>query len=250
MYNTIVDTLIMTAEAGKRDAVESWGVKSDKIRIIYNPQDIADLRTRSAEPLDDVWFKSEDIPVIIGAGRLTKQKGFDNLLRAFAKLAHRRRVRLIILGQGELERELQNMTHALDIADVVRFLGFQSNHLRYIARANVFVLSSIWEAMPMVLAETMAIGTPIVAFDCPSGPREMLDGGACGFLVPDQNVEALAGAMAQALDRPEEARALALRAKQKVERFDVHRVTEQYQALLSEVVTGRNARTSHSPRYS
>lgn len=242
MYNRIVDALVMTAEVGKQDAIESWGIKKEKISVIYNPQDLEDLRKRVKEPLDDEWFNSKSVPILVAAGRLTKQKGFDSLLRAFAKLLQRRPARLAILGRGELEDELRRLVGALGITDSVRFLGFQSNHLKYIGHADLFVLSSVWEAMPMVLAETMAVGTPIVSFDCPSGPREMLDGGECGFLVPDQDVQALADTMAHALDHPEESRAKAARAEEKVKRFDVRQVVEEYRSLLFRVAASRKER--------
>jgi len=90
--------------------------------------------------------------------------------------------------------------------------------------------------MPMVIAETMAVGTPIVSFDCPSGPFEMLDGGECGFLVPDQDVEALAAKILYALDNPIEAQGKAARALAKVRAFDVAKITDQYESVLRSTV--------------
>jgi glycosyltransferase involved in cell wall biosynthesis len=138
----------------------------------------------------------------------------------------------VILGGGPLEEQLKRQVAAASLDQEVRFLGFQINHLRYIKRATSFVLSSRWEAMPMVVGEAMAIGTPIVAFDCPSGPRELLDGGRCGFLVPDNDVEAMAQTLAYVIDHPEEAAAKVEHALERVQLFDVDRVTRKYEDLI------------------
>jgi glycosyltransferase involved in cell wall biosynthesis len=232
MYNSIAAKLIMTAVAGKTDAVDNWRIRKEKIEIIHNPQDISELQRRAAELPDHEWLRNKTVPVIIGAGRLTRQKGFDKLLAAFTLVSNRRDARLLILGRGELEGDLRAIANESGISDRVQFLGFQTNHLQYISRADVFVLSSIWEAMPMVIAETMAVGTPIVSFDCPSGPREMLDGGECGFLVPDQDIGLLAEGVEYALDHQEESKKRALKARRKVEQFDVHLVARKYESVL------------------
>jgi glycosyltransferase involved in cell wall biosynthesis len=233
MYNDVCDRVVMTAESGRDDAVHNWHIERGKIEVIYNPQDLTDLRKRAAESVeDDPWFSSPSVPTFIAAGRLAPQKGFDLLIEAFARLRKQRSARLAILGGGPLEEQLKGQVTAAGLDHDVRFLGFQLNHLKYIKRATCFVLSSRWEAMPMVVGETMAIGTPIVSFDCPSGPRELLDGGRCGFLVPDRDVEALAQTLGHVIDRPEEAAAKAERALERVQLFDVDRVTRQYEDLI------------------
>ena len=239
-YNFLSDRLVMLATVGKKDAVDNWGVDERNIRVIYNPQDIPDLRRRSVEPLDDPWFNSANGPILIAAGRLTKQKGFDSLIRAFAILNQRAPCKLAILGRGELEQSLKDLASALGVYEHIRFLGFQNNPLKYIKNSTIFVLSSIWEAMPMIVAEAMAIGTPIVSFDCPSGPFEMLEGGECGFLVEDQNIEALALTLLDVLNNPEKAIHKAEKAMVKVEQYSVTRIANKYQELINEVVVKKS----------
>lgn len=236
MYNSTSWRLVMTAQVGIDDAVDHWKLKPQKITLIRNPQDIGELRLRAAQPSEHPWLTHRTTPVLLAAGRLTPQKGFDRLLRACAKLIQARPCRLIILGRGELESELKALAESLNIAELVDFPGFQTNHLKFIANADLFVLSSVWEAMPMVVAETMAVGTPIVSFDCPSGPREMLDGGDCGFLVPDQDIDALAQTLAYALEHPQEAQAKAAKARAKVEDYDVAKIARRYQELMETAV--------------
>lgn len=235
-YNFLADRLIMTAYVGKKDAVDNWGVDERKIKVIYNPQDILDLRQRSEEPLNDPWFSLANEPVLIAAGRLTKQKGFESLIRAFAILHKKTPCRLAILGRGELEQPLTDLALSLELHEHIRFLGFQKNHLKYIKNSSVFVLSSIWEAMPMIVAETMAIGIPIVAFDCPSGPHEMLDGGECGFLVENQNIDALATTLLGVLSDSSIANEKATKALAKVEQFNVAKIVQEYQEVIAEIV--------------
>lgn len=238
IYNRVADRLIMTARAGKQDAVEMWGLNADRIKVIYNPQDIPDITRRAAEEVHDIWFDGSK-PLVIGAGRLCVQKGFSTLLRSFCLLRKRTDARLVILGRGDLEASLKKLAVELGISEHVRFLGFQSNHLRYIRRASVFALSSIWEAMPMVLAETMVAGTPIVAFDCPSGPYEMLDAGRCGYLVADQDVSAFADALYRAITNPDEAQSKAALAQTKAKEFDVSSVVCQYMDLIEETIASK-----------
>lgn len=235
MYNYYADNLIMTAEVGKADAIENWGIFEDKIKVIHNPQDSRDLIARSMQRIDDSWFDEDTSPIIIAAGRLCPQKGFDKLLKAISIVLKTREVKLAILGRGESENELRKLSNELGLGSQVQFLGFRSNHLAYIKRANLFVLSSVWEAMPMVLAETMVVGTPIVSFDCPSGPREMLDAGDCGYLVEDQNIEALAKAIVYALDSPAETNAKSKCAAEKAKTYDVTKIVREYETLLSDV---------------
>jgi glycosyltransferase involved in cell wall biosynthesis len=233
MYNRVCDRIVMTAETGRDDAVSNWHLDPKKIEIIYNPQDLPDLRSRAAAPVDDdSWFSDPSIPTFVGAGRLTEQKGFDKLIDAFARLREKREARLAILGRGQLEESLKQQVRDKGLEQDVRFLGFQINHLKYIKRATAFVLSSRWEAMPMVVGETMAIGVPIVSFDCPSGPRELLDAGRCGFLVPDQDVAALADAMGHVIDHPAEAASKVELGLERVRLFDVNVVTRRYENLI------------------
>lgn len=232
MYNNIADRLIMVANAAKDDAIKNFGIKENKITVIYNPQNIKDIREFAMANLDDEWLNDKSKVVFIAAGRLVEQKGFDKLIEAFSKVLKMKDSYLMILGDGKLKPKLMEIVRYLDLEKNVKFLGFQMNPLKYISRANVFVLSSIWEAMPMVLAETMLVGTPIVSFDCFSGPREMLDNGECGFLVDDQNVDALARAMLYAVDHPNEALSKAQSAMKRAEMFDVDKIIIEYQNEL------------------
>lgn len=175
---------------------------------VYNIVDDPASRARMLEPLDDPafvdrWFVDKRKPVVVAAGMLAPWKGFEELIAAFALLRTRGRdARLVILGEGPDRAKLEAQVAALDLADRVRLPGHAANPLKYFARADVFALSSRVEGMPNVLVEAMMCGCTVVATDCPTGPRELLQGGRFGYLVAPRDPAALADGIAAALDRP------------------------------------------------
>lgn len=136
-------------------------------------------------------------PFICGVGRLCEQKGFDQLLSAYAKVKATvpEYPDLLLVGDGPDRQALEAQAAGLGIAEAVRFTGFTHNPYYVIQRAEAFVLSSRHEGLPTVLIEALALGRPVVAFDCPTGPREILSNGEYGYLVANGDVAALATAM-------------------------------------------------------
>lgn len=167
---------------------------------VYNIIDDAASRARMDEPVDEPWLTDKRVPVVIAAGTLAPWKGFADLIAAIALV--RSPARLIILGEGELRGELEAQVAALGLHDRVKLPGFTTNVLKYFSRADVFVLSSLVEGLPNVLVEAMMCGCTPVATDCPTGPREVLDGGRFGYLVPVGDRAALAAAIDQAIVTP------------------------------------------------
>lgn len=169
---------------------------------VYNIVDDDTSRARLAEPVDEPWF-DEELPVVVAAGSLQPWKGFADLIEAIGILHRRgRKVRLLILGEGPLHRELEEQADRLGLSAHVRLPGFVTNPLKYFGRADAFVLSSHVEGLPNVLVEAMMAGCTPVSTDCPTGPREVLQEGRYGYIVPMRNPAALADGIEQALDRP------------------------------------------------
>jgi glycosyltransferase involved in cell wall biosynthesis len=135
---------------------------------------------------------------------LTRQKDFPTLIRAFAKVRQCRSARLMILGEGEERPQLEALTQELGLGDDVALPGFQGNAMAYMANSALFVLSSAWEGLPTVLIEALAAGTRVVSTDCPSGPREILQEGRLGALVPVGDAAGLSQAMMEELEHPRE----------------------------------------------
>jgi glycosyltransferase involved in cell wall biosynthesis len=160
-------------------------------------------RRRMTEPVDDAWFTADDLPTIVSAGTLTKRKGFDDLIRAVRALHDRDRpVKVAILGEGPMRQELEALVDELGLAGKVWLPGRVENPLKYFARADVSVLSSYSEGLPNVLVEAMMCGCVPVATDCPTGPREVLQDGKYGYLVPMHDPARMADGIEMALDRP------------------------------------------------
>jgi len=169
---------------------------------VYNIVDDRNSRLKMEEPVEHDWFLHKEGPVVVAAGRLASWRGFDCLIRAMKAVPKQRRARLMILGDGPLRTELQALILELGLEDVVSLLGYVENPLKYFARADVFVLSSHVEGLPNVLVEAMMCGCTPVSTDCPTGPREVLQDGKYGYLVPMRNPVAMAVGIEQALDHP------------------------------------------------
>jgi glycosyltransferase involved in cell wall biosynthesis len=132
-------------------------------------------------------------------GRLTRQKAFDVLIRAFVEVRKDHRARLMILGEGDERPALEGLVNKYGLEQDIILPGFVPNPYPYMAHAAAFVLSSRWEGLPTVLVEAMALGAPVISTDCPSGPREILLDGKYGQLVPVDDPIALALAIAKSL---------------------------------------------------
>jgi glycosyltransferase involved in cell wall biosynthesis len=208
------------------DLARVTGLQDERIRIIYNPVVTSELQERAAEGVDDTWLGPDQPPVILGVGRLVKQKDFSTLLRAFALARKRIKVRLIIIGEGEQRNALKDLGRELGVEEEVRLPGFVTNPYAYMARSAVFALSSKWEGLGMALIEAMACGTPVVSTDCPSGPREILEKGRWGRLVPVGSVESLAQAIVETVEDP------GCDPQRRAAYFSVQAAVDQYLQLL------------------
>lgn len=171
-----------------------------EIEVIYNPVCIDSLERLASADVRHPWLMPDQLPVILGVGRLEPQKDFSTLLKAFALVTQTHSARLMILGEGKLETQLKAEASALGIIHLVDFPGFVENPYVYMSHAGVFVLSSAWEGLPNVLIQAMACGTPVVSTDCPSGPEEILENGRWGRIVPVGDHERLAKAIIESLD--------------------------------------------------
>jgi len=210
------------------DLASLTGLPQDRIKVIYNPVVTPELRALAAEELAHPWFAPGAPPVILAAGRLTEQKGFVTLISAFLQVRTKRSVRLLILGEGPERRHLESEIRRLGLGNEVRLEGFVKNPFAYMCQAALFVLSSLWEGLPGVLIQAMACGAPVVSTDCPSGPREILEDGRLGPLVPTGDATALADAIVATLDNPPGQDDLLERAGD----FALDEVTRQYLEVL------------------
>jgi glycosyltransferase involved in cell wall biosynthesis len=186
------------------DMVDQYKVvlRSNRHVCVYNIIDEIQSCERMNESVDDECFNSDGEPILIAAGSLVLWKGFSDLLLAMNELTKTRKTRLIILGDGPLRAELEAQIKELSLEKVVKILGYVENPLKYFKKADIFVLSSYVEGMPNVLVEAMMCGCTPVSTNCPTGPRELLQNGKYGYLVPVGDTVAMAEGIKQALDKP------------------------------------------------
>jgi glycosyltransferase involved in cell wall biosynthesis len=223
-FYPFADAVVAVSTGIAEDLENVIGLKGTKVNVIHNPVITDALVSLRHAPVEHPWFSDGGPPVIIGVGRLSRQKGFDDLIRAFALVCSHRDARLLIFGNGSERARLTELTDDLGLGAIVDLPGWVTNPHAYMARANLFVLSSRYEGFPAVLVEAMACGCPVVAADCLGGPTDILEGGRWGPLVPVGDIEAMAKAMLEALDTPPDADALRRRAMD----FHVDRIVERY----------------------
>ena len=223
-----VDRIIAVSEGVAQDTLRVAGLPASQVVVVRNPVVTSRLKELAAAPCPHPWLQATEVPVMLAAGRLTEQKDFATLLRAFARLRAKTPVRLIILGEGRLRGALDALARQLGVSDDVALPGFSVNPYAWMSRASLFVLSSAWEGSPNVLTEALALGVPALSTDCPSGPREVLAGGRYGILVPVGDDAGLAEAMRDTLAAPLPAATL----RQAVSAYTVEAATQGYLAEL------------------
>lgn len=196
LYPKVADEIIAISKGVAEDLIRVTGISKSKISVIYNPAFTPSVREKAQEPLDHPWFQKGEPPVILGVGRLEIQKDFPTLIKAFSILRKQQSCRLVILGEGEERNNIKHLIMELGLENDVALLGFQENPFKYMAKASVFVLSSAWEGFGNVIVEALAVGTPVVSTNCPSGPAEILDNNKYGLLVPVGDSKAMSEAIA------------------------------------------------------
>ena len=194
--------VIVPSHGAADDMAAFTGLDRSLIRVIPTPI-VPDSLFKEHPPRPrHPWFEPGQPPIVLSVGELGHRKDFPTLLRAFAEVRKNRPCRLIILGRGKQEARLRQLAADLSIAHDFLLPGFIERPYAWMAHADVFAFSSQWEGMPLVLAEALALGTPVVSTDCPSGPSEILQRGLYGPLVRVGDHHAMANAIEQMLDNP------------------------------------------------
>lgn len=222
------DAVVSVSKDAAAELVEVVPKAASKVMTIWNPVYGQQLLELSREPVSHPWLNDPETPVVLSVGRLMPQKDYGTLLDAFALVLQSRRARLVIVGEGPDRPMLAARIKALGIADFVDLPGFADNPFAYMKSAHVFVMSSFAEGLPAVLIEALSCGTPVVSTNCPTGPREILDDGKWGRLVPVGDSEAMAEAIVQTLDDPPDSAVQVGRAKS----FDVDASVDQHLEVM------------------
>lgn len=226
-----MDRVFAVSRHVKEDLVQSFNLPPTQVDVVYNPVAIPQVKEKASKEISHPWF-DENRPVLLAVGRLVEEKNYSLLLKAFGKVLRNRPARLLILGEGKKRSLLEKKAKQLEIRDAVSMPGFVNNPFSYMRQADLFVLSSIQEGLPSVLVEALAVGCNVVATDCRSGPREILEEGKYGRLVPVNDGEALARSILEALDEGYLTDPTDLR--QRAAEFSARTVADRYINLLSD----------------
>jgi glycosyltransferase involved in cell wall biosynthesis len=190
-------------------------------------------RIPNALPLLDGGVSSLDSRVVVAAGRLTGQKGFDLLIRAWASVVESApEWKLRIYGGGPLRGELERLVTSLGLSSSVSLMGATKQMGEELARGSLFALSSRFEGFGMVLVEAMSKGLPVVSFDCPRGPSEIVSDGVDGLLVPAEDVDGLARALVSLMGDEARRRSFGAAALQKSRRYSAEEIGARWDELL------------------
>jgi glycosyltransferase involved in cell wall biosynthesis len=231
------DRIVAVSEGVGRDLVNNFGLSVEKIEVIYNCVNIEKVQQLGQERVTEhPWF-SYDTPIIISVGHLSEGKGQRYLLEAFKIARQQLKCRLVLLGEGPKAKDLIKLAADLQIMEDVAFLGFQRNPFKFMARAKVFVLSSLYEGFPNILLEAMACGTPVISTDCPSGPNEIIRNDVNGILVPVKDSQALASALLSLLGDKELARSISEQALKGIEKYSVKHLAKRFSELFRTILS-------------
>lgn len=199
----LANSVIVPSQGVADDLSGIMRVPAEKLSVLPNPIINQNLYRAAEQPLCEQWLQLSEAPLIVAVGSLTARKDYQTLIEAFSKLRSEMPARLALIGDGPCRDELENQAIKLGVRDEILFAGYQENPYPWIARADVFAHTSRWEGLGIVLVEALALGTPVVSTNCPSGPAEILGNGRYGHLVPIGDTESLASNLALVIKQGE-----------------------------------------------
>ena len=230
---TRADRIVALSKGVAADLISISSGLRNRVTVIYNAGVEADLLKRSREKL--AGGELPEMRLVVSCGRLKELKGFAYLIDAMAEVCKTVPASLWIIGEGEERAALEKRIQRRGLQDRVRLLGFQDNPFKYMAAADVFVLSSLFEGFGNVIVEAMACGVPVVATDCPYGPGEIISDGKNGILARPADASALATAILRVLNDDGLRKRLSIAGKERANDFNAHTIAAEYGNLFLQV---------------
>ena len=220
------------------ELIRIFKLSPDRVKLIYNGFDLEEMRKKSEEEVNHPWFNNRKEPVVGALGRMVELKGFKYLLEAIRIVNDRGiPVRLLMIGKGEILKDLKTKAGRLDIKDRVEFLGFVENPFAYLARCDLFVLSSLYEGLPSTLIEAMALGVPVISTRCPTGPEEIIENERNGLLVPVADSGAIAESIIRVLQDKELSIRLKVEGRKRAEDFSLESMVSKFADIFTSLST-------------
>jgi glycosyltransferase involved in cell wall biosynthesis len=227
------DQIVALSQGVAQQLVEMGLADSDRLTVIHNAGLDDEIYETKEFPINERAVPGE--PLVVACGSLTEQKGYPYLLDAFHRVRNEMKAKLWILGEGERREYIESEISALGLEEDVELLGFRDNPFKFMAAADVFVLSSLWEGFGNVVVEAMACGTPVVSTDCPHGPGEIISHGESGLLIPIASSDALARVLLRILDDQELRDRLTANGHERARDFHASKIGREYIDLFEKL---------------
>jgi len=227
----MADAIVVVSRGIERELQSNLFSGRGKIKHIYNPIVRNDVDYLASKQANIPWGNRSSYKLIVAAGRFSEEKNFNSLIKAFGIVTKLVDSRLLLLGDGAMREELENLVEAENLINFVSLPGNIDNPFPIFKEADLFVLSSDFEALPMVIGEALAVGTTVVSTDCQYGPREILADGKFGRLVSVDNISKLAEGIMKSLKTPFDSNIL----KQRASEFSVKKSANEYISLFEHI---------------
>jgi glycosyltransferase involved in cell wall biosynthesis len=225
----LADMVVPVSQGIADELKQIFKLSPRKIKLVYNGFDLEEMRKKAAEEVNHPWLNDRKEPVVGAMGRMVELKGFNYLLEAVRLVNDKGiSIRLLMIGKGEIIDELKAKADSLGIKDRVEFMGFVDNPFAYLARCDLFVLSSLYEGLPSALIEAMALGLPVISTRCPTGPEEIIDNEKNGILVPVADSRAIAESIVRILQDKELNMKLRIEGKKRAEDFSLESMVSKF----------------------
>jgi len=231
------DGVVVASSGMKNECVREYRAKPERVEVIPNSIDVNDIKTKIEEEADI------DIPagfkLIVTLGRLEKEKNITVLLKVFSEVRKKEKIKLLIIGDGSEKTAIERLVLELNIREDVILVGHQNNPYKYIMRADIFVHTCLFEGFANVIIEAMACGVPVVAVDCPYGPRDIIKDEENGILVQMNDEGALADAIMTLLHNRQLRDLIAKRGFERAMDFTANKMVESYERFFQRILDKR-----------
>ncbi len=232
------DGIVISSAGMKKECIRDYHAIPDRVEVIPNSIDMNDIKIKAEEEID--LDMPAEFKYIATSGRLEREKNIPILLKAFSELRREEKIKLLVIGDGSERKKLERLSHELDIREDVIFVGYQNNPYKFIRRSDIFVHTCLFEGFANVIIEAMACKVPVVAVNCPYGPRDIIKHEENGFLVPMDDEKALIDVLLILADNKELRDFIAKRGFERAMDFSVKKMVDGYQSFFYKIIHNTN----------
>ena len=228
------DGLVVASRGMREECITDFHAYPERVRVIPNCVDLEDIKVKASE-VNDLNIPPE-FHIISAVGRLEREKNFPFLLNAFSALRKKEKAKLLVIGDGTERKNLERLSQELNIEEDIIFVGYQRNPYRFIRMSDIYVHTCLFEGFANAIIEAMACGVPVIAMDCPYGPRDIIDHGKNGLLIPMNDEGALVEAIVKLFHDNRLRNTVSETGAEKVMEFSLKGMVQQYEAFFYSMI--------------